>query len=80
MRNRTRILSSLIVRLVTVSVGTGAALLPCDARNLSPSTVQTGYPTDLVNRPSCGMHETIDGWPHCSGAEWPRVRHRPFFD
>lgn len=80
MRNRTRVLSNLIIGIVIAPFGTGALLLPCEARNLSPSTVQTGYPTDLVNKPVCGTHEIVDGWSHCGAPEWPRGRGRPFLD
>ena len=72
MRIWTRITSNSTIVFAAVILGASVAALPCDAREITRSGVDTGLPPYLVNRPACGVGEIFDEWPHCR--RWPRVR------
>ena len=76
MRNWTRISTNSTILFATVILGPSAAVLPCDAREITRSGVDTGLPPYLVNRPACGVGEIFDEWPHCR--RWPRAGTQPF--
>jgi hypothetical protein len=76
MRVWARISSNSTIRFAAAILGASAAVLPCDAGEITRSAVDTGLPPYLVNRPACGVGEIFDEWPHCR--RWPRARAQQF--
>jgi hypothetical protein len=60
MRTALGISFSLIVGLVAALVGAGVIRSTSEADDGSRSPPNTGYPSYLINRPTCGTGETYD--------------------
>jgi len=48
----------------------------CEARTAAPSPVETGYPSDLINKPVCAAIESFDDARDCRTTGWPEGRSR----
>ena len=76
MRSWTRISTNSTIRFAAVILGAGAVIVPCAARDIPVSAVETGYPAYLVNRPACAIGDILEEWPHCTAGEQPQGRRR----
>jgi len=63
-----RIAPAVVVAVVTVAC--------CEARTAAPSPVETGYPSDLINKPVCAAIESFDDARDCRTTGWPEGRSR----
>jgi hypothetical protein len=55
---RAQLLLRAVACAAAMIVATGALTLGCEAANPYRSSDETGYPSDLVNRPDCSASET----------------------
>ena len=78
MRLWTRISTNSTIGFAAVILGASAAVLPCAADDIPASAVETGYPSNLVNRPACTIGEILDEWSHCSRPSERHGRRRSF--
>ena len=78
MRLWTRISTNSTIGFAAVILGASAAVLPCAAHDIPVSAVETGYPSNLVNRPACTIGEIFDEWSHCSRPSERHGRRRSF--
>ena len=62
-----------------VIVATTVSTFPCAARETQPPLPETGYPSYLINRPTCAPIELFDDQ-DCRRAGWPLARGRPRID
>jgi hypothetical protein len=60
MRTSVGIPSSLIVGLIAALVGARVMLSTSEAGDRSRSPPETGYPSYLINKPTCGTGDTCD--------------------
>jgi hypothetical protein len=64
MKVRTRTFGAIVGSMVTF-IATSAATMSCHAADRSQSSIETGQPRDLVNRPLCWTYENFDDLSRC---------------
>jgi hypothetical protein len=79
MRNHLDIARGLTVRIAAAVIVAVVAAACCEARPAALSPAETGFPSDLINRPVCANVDGFDDWLTCRTTGWPEGRSRSLY-